>query len=332
MKKNKKYCPYCSQALVHELEGDVSREYCTGCKTFFYDNPLPVAANIVMKDRKVLLVKRKHDPMKGLWCLPMGFAESGESIESAALRELQEEAGIYGRTLSLVDVESSYSETYGDLLHLTFETEWISGELRAGDDAEDLAFYAFNELPEIAFQSNVNAIAKFIRSKEEYWAILDSFSRSISKPDTGYMVGEFLSDKLVRLVEKNAEVISHRWMEDVRASKSTPTYAKADLKLSLSRNHEVIRHFGDFLGGKYTDNDIRKFYRKLGRERKNEGFALSELISALSLLRKNIWEFALSQGMWNSTIDIYMAIELERRMMLFFDKAAYYISRGYESA
>ena len=57
----------------------------------------------------------------------------------------------------------------------------------------------------------------------------------------------------------------------------------------------------------------------------------SEVISALSLIRKNIWEFALSQGLWNETIDIYTALELERRMMLFFDKAAFYLSRGYES-
>ena len=53
----------------------------------------------------MLLVKRKHDPFKGLWCLPMGFAESGESIESAALRELEEEAGIQGKILGLVNVE-----------------------------------------------------------------------------------------------------------------------------------------------------------------------------------------------------------------------------------
>ncbi len=36
------------------------------------------------------------------------------------------------------------------------------------------------------------------------------------------------------------------------------------------------------------------------------------------------------RGMWDKAIDIYMALELERRMMLFFDKAAYYIARGFE--
>lgn len=332
MKKEKKYCTYCSGALILKPEGDVEREYCRQCELYFYDNPLPVAANIVIKDRQVLLVKRKNHPFRGLWCLPMGFAESGESIESAALRELEEEAGIQGRILSLVNVESGNSETYGDLLHLTFETEWVTGKLSAGDDAEDIGFYAFDKLPEMAFRSNINAIEKFIASKQEYWAILDSFNRSIGEKDPGYIFGDFLSDNLVRLIEKNAEVIAQRWMDDVRSSKSTPSYSMHEPETSFTRNKAVIRHFGDFLGGKYSDHEIRKFYRKLGQDRKSEGYALSELISALSLTRKNIWEFALSQGMWNKPIDIYMALELERRMMLFFDKAAYHISRGYESA
>jgi hypothetical protein len=35
--------------------------------------------------------------------------------------------------------------------------------------------------------------------------------------------------------------------------------------------------------------------------------------------------------MWTSTIDIYMSLELDRRMMLFFDKASFYVARGFEA-
>ena len=59
---------------------------------------------------------------------------------------------------------------------------------------------------------------------------------------------------------------------------------------------------------------------------------MSEVISAISLTRKHIWEFALSQQMWTKTIDIYMSLELERRMMLFFDKATYHVVIGYQEA
>ncbi|MCK5080454.1 MAG: hypothetical protein KAR09_10935, partial [Bacteroidales bacterium] len=231
---------------------------------------------------------------------------------------------------SLVDVSSGNSDMYGDLLHLTFETEWTEGVLMAGDDALALNFFPFGSLPDMAFRSNVDAIEKFISSKEEYWTILDSFSRSVGIKETAHGSDDFLSDNLLRLVEKNADIITKCWLNEVTSRKSTPTYAKFDQEALFSRNNDVIRQFGDFLGGRYSNKDIKKFYRKLGQDRRNEGFALSEVLSALSLSRMCIWEFALSHGMWNKPIGIYMALELERRMMLFFDKASYHIARGYE--
>ncbi|MDZ7742839.1 MAG: NUDIX domain-containing protein [Bacteroidota bacterium] len=328
--EQRQYCPYCGDKIGYKMETETEREFCFSCERFFYDNPLPVASNIVIREREILLVKRKFDPFKGYWCLPMGFAESGESIEHAALRELEEEAGIKGRILSLVNVESGSSQTYGDLLFLTFETEWVEGELMAGDDAEEPGFFPLNKLPEMAFQSNINAIEKWMRSKKEYWAIIDSFKLSVNQSSEPVR-GDYLSDKLIRMVENNAEVIAAKWLDEVRNNKSTPNYSRAKAETSFERNTEVIRQFGNWLGGCYCKRDIEDFYLQLGMDRKQEGFALSEVISALSLTRKHIWEFALSQNMWNKTIDIYMTLELERRMMLFFDKAAYYIARGYEA-
>jgi ADP-ribose pyrophosphatase YjhB (NUDIX family) len=317
---------------VIRQEAGVDREYCEPCNQFFYDNPIPVASNIVLKERELLLVKRKLEPGKGLWCLPMGFAETGETIEDAALRELKEEAGISGKITGFVNVESGLSKTYGDLLFLTFETEWMEGELQPGDDAQKAMFFPFDGLPELAFSSNINAIEVYLRSKEELWSILDSFTRSFGSENATCKAGDFLSDKLIRLIEENAEVITGKWLRDVKSSKSTPTYANHDPESSLARNKLVLSQFGKWLGGYYSDNDIRKLYRNLGRERQKEGFSLSELVSALSLTRKHIWEFALAQNMWKKTIDIYMTLELERRMMLFFDKAAYHITKGYEQS
>ncbi len=69
---------------------------------------------------------------------------------------------------------------------------------------------------------------------------------------------------------------------------------------------------------------------ELGRERKRVGFKLSEALSTQSLLKKHLWEFALSKGMWQKTLDIYMVLELDRRIVVFFDKAAFYTTKGYE--
>ena len=332
MIRKRNHCAFCGSHLTEKEEDGILRDYCESCNKFFYNNPLPVASNIVMWDRKILLVKRKNDPFKGLWCLPMGFAESGESIEAAALRELEEEAGIIGKIVDFVDVESGFSDIYGDLLFLTFETEWLEGKVIAGDDALEVGFYSFDNMPDMAFESNINAIEKFILSKKEYWAIIDSFSKSIGNKLTHKKKNDFLSDKLIKLIEKNAEIIAKCWLEDVTKSKSTSSYARLDPEKSFNRSKNVIMNFGKWLGGEYTHKDVKKVYQNLGSVRYNEGFEISEILSALSLNRKCIWEFALSQGMWNSTIDIYMTLELERRMMIFFDKAAYHLAKGYEKA
>jgi len=324
----RKFCPYCSRYLMIKPEGEVLRDYCEHCKKYFYDNPLPVVSTIIVKDRDVLLVKRKHDPNKGEWCLPMGFAETGESIEAAALRELLEETGIHGKIIGLVDVVSGYSKIYGDMIFITFEAEQIAGKIAPGDDAAQVWLFPFNEMPKLAFPSNTRAILAYLRSKQEYWAIIDSFSRSAGI--AGAKGEDFLSDKLLRLIEINAETIGRQWLADVKSNKTTPTYGISDEKKTFERFMKVIGQFSKWLGGTYGDQEIRDHYRTLGKLRKEEGFRLSEVLSALSLIRKHIWEFALSHQVWTKTIDIYMSLELERRMVLFFDRASFYVTKGYE--
>jgi ADP-ribose pyrophosphatase YjhB (NUDIX family) len=331
MTKKRLFCPYCSHKISSKKEGDIIRDYCVPCDTFFYDNPLPVVSNIVVKERKLLLVKRKFEPHIGEWCLPSGFAENNESIQEAALRELEEEAGIVGRIIDFVCVDSAINKLYGDLIFVTFESEWIEGDLLAGDDAEEVRFFPFENLPPLAFESNTKAVRRYINGKKEFWDIVDSFSLSVRTSGINTNKGNYVSDKLITLIENNAEIIANRWLQDVCSNKSTPTYSSSDQENSLQRNLIVISQFGKWLGGFYTDIDIRKYYRNLGSARKSEGFALSEVLSAISLTRKYIWEFALSQRMWTSTIDIYMTLELERRMMLFFDRASFYVARGFEA-
>jgi hypothetical protein len=54
------------------------------------------------------------------------------------------------------------------------------------------------------------------------------------------------------------------------------------------------------------------------------------VVSALSLTKKHIWEFALSKETWSRTIDIYMVLEFARRISIFFDRAVYYVAKGYD--
>jgi len=331
-KKKRTFCPYCKKKLIRKKDGEVGRDYCSDCQAFFYDNPLPVASTILVDGRQISLVKRRFKPYPGKWCLPSGFVESGETIAEAALRELEEETGIQGRVIRLVDVDTCSNYFYGDLLFLTFEVEQIGGELNAGDDAVAVKYFPMDRIPRLAFSSNRKAVDTFIESKKDDWAIADSFNiaatdESLIDPDNKLL----LSDKIIELIEKNSEQIAMIWLDDVVVNKSTPSYHDFDRESLFRRANIVMSHFGQWLDGIYKSNDVRSFYIELGRRRRIEGFELSEVISALSLIKKHVWEFAISENMWHRTIDIYKALELERRMLLFFDKATYYISIGYET-
>lgn len=330
MKKNRrKFCHVCGSRVVRKKEDGTPRNYCQECRLLFYDNPLPVASTILVKERKVLLVKRDRVPYKGKWCLPSGFAESGESIAGAALRELKEETGIIGRIVQLVDVDSCSNYFYGDLLFLTYEVESVGGLARPGDDAAAVKYFPLQKVPALAFHSNITALNHYIRSKKEYWDIVDSF-RSATGDGTNETMRVLLSDPLVELVELHSTQIASLWLEDVTMNDATPTYHTFNSGLLFERFARVLSHFQNWLSGSDAGQDIQTYYTHLGMERREEGFGLSEVISALNLIKKHIGEFALSRGLWNRTIDIYKMLELERRIALFFDKAIYYTAIGYE--
>ena len=68
------------------------RVVCSKCKFIHYENPRIVAGCIVLFNDKVLLCHRAIEPRIGLWTVPAGYMENGETVAEAALRETWEEA------------------------------------------------------------------------------------------------------------------------------------------------------------------------------------------------------------------------------------------------
>ncbi len=59
-----------------------------------YKSPSLTVDGVMIRDNKVLLIKRKNDPYKDKWAIPGGFVEYGETTENAVLREFREETGL----------------------------------------------------------------------------------------------------------------------------------------------------------------------------------------------------------------------------------------------
>ncbi|MCK4342035.1 MAG: NUDIX domain-containing protein [Phycisphaerae bacterium] len=320
------YCSQCGHSVTtREVEGR-PRAVCPACETVFYENPLPVAASIVLNDRReVLLVKRAREPQKGEWCLPMGFAERGETITEAALRELKEETGIDGRVLQMIDTDSYESEHYGDLLIVSFEMKKNSGEEHAGDDAEEVRYFPIGRHPPLAFSSNEKALRACAAAHLEDWAIQDSFVTLEADEDKA-----MLSDAVVELIEERAEEIAFLWLDDVRSNPTTRTYKKLDPELLRAGAVRAISQFSRWFKGDGAADEVAKLYQAIGRERRAQGFKLREVLSAIALLKKHVWIFARAHGVWERPIDVYRVLELNRLMAVFFDKATYHTVRGFD--
>ncbi|MGQ9671522.1 MAG: hypothetical protein ACUVV5_00135 [Candidatus Aminicenantales bacterium] len=136
--------------------------------------------------------------------------------------------------------------------------------------------------------------------------------------------------KLVDLIERNATELTNSWLIDVRRELSLSTYRNFDNIELYNRAYRVYSQLGRWISQETTKEDIARDYMALGAERRKEGFALSEVIQALILIRRNLWKKILEEGVLDTTLDLYQAIELNNRVTLFFDRAIYFTAVGYE--
>ncbi len=138
------YCPHCGS----NFDRSDNHLICTNCKLEYYINPRPTNAVMLRNEKEeLLLVKRKHDPQKGLWDLPGGFININETVEESVHREISEELNI---RISDIRYVCSFYDTYefGGIKAYTicflFEAKMINSKnLKASDDAECYEF--FNE-------------------------------------------------------------------------------------------------------------------------------------------------------------------------------------------
>ncbi len=158
-----RYCPLCSKKLILKVVEGRKRKVCSSCGWVWYNNPLPSVVCFLKKGNKVLLIKRGVEPGKGKWALPSGFMEQEETPEQACLRELEEETGIKGKIKKLIAVYTEFTTIYGNVLLIVYEVEYVKGELKPGEDAQEAKFFDLRALPEIAFKSHEKIIREAFR-------------------------------------------------------------------------------------------------------------------------------------------------------------------------
>jgi ADP-ribose pyrophosphatase YjhB (NUDIX family) len=146
------YCSNCGARVTKRIPAgdDRLRHVCDACQTVHYQNPKIVAGCIPVWDKRILLCRRAIEPRYGLWTLPAGFMENGESTEQAAARETWEEACGKVTDLALYGV---FSIPQINQVYMMFRAHLETEEFRPGAESLDVRLYDEQEIPwdELAF-------------------------------------------------------------------------------------------------------------------------------------------------------------------------------------
>lgn len=157
-----KFCSACGQTVSHIIpEGDNRARYvCDDCGVIHYINPNNVCGAILTWGEKILLCKRAIEPRYGLWTLPAGFMENGETIVEAAARESEEEANAVVKQLDLFGV---FSLPHISQVYLMFQGELETDRVSPGLESLETGLFNVDEIPwdQLAFPVVTHSLRLF---------------------------------------------------------------------------------------------------------------------------------------------------------------------------
>ena len=146
----------------------------SGDSRLYPARPFAAASIAVFRDRRLLLASRTTPPGAGLFALPGGAVETGETMQQAALRELREEVGIMARIVAFnAHHEIIEPDAAGRILRhfiiASFVGLWLSGEAQAGPEAGAVRWVARPDLAQMRLANGVAAMAAQAFDMMEGW-------------------------------------------------------------------------------------------------------------------------------------------------------------------
>lgn len=141
------------------------RAVCPQCSHIHYENPRLVVGCVAEWAGKILLCRRAIEPRLGLWTLPAGFMELGETTAEAAIRETLEEA------CAQVIIDAPFAlANLGHVgqVHLFYRGQLTNGEFAAGEESLETALLSPAEIPwsALAFRSVDFCLRRYLADRD----------------------------------------------------------------------------------------------------------------------------------------------------------------------
>jgi ADP-ribose pyrophosphatase YjhB (NUDIX family) len=146
------YCMSCGASLETREIGGTDRRACTKCDFVHWGSYSIGVGALVVKDGKVLLVRRAQDPGKGNWTNPGGYIEQTELIGDTIVREVMEETGVTARVTGVVAVRDQPRAIHN--VYIAFAMEYVDGTPKPdGFEVDEAGFYSLEEMKELKVAS-----------------------------------------------------------------------------------------------------------------------------------------------------------------------------------
>jgi 8-oxo-dGTP diphosphatase len=187
----------------------------SNCEICAFENPKLCATALVMRDNKLLVVKRNEEPFKTHWDFVGGYVQKNETPEEGLRREIKEELGVDSR-LSYIGSftgTASYKDNHYPILSMAYLAE-LDGDIKLNEENSAYAWMSLAELKDVAFDSNQKILAH-LRSKFIY--DVSRVKELVAQLDSSAIVDEqslykAMLDGYISKVEENGRLVGMGWI------------------------------------------------------------------------------------------------------------------------
>jgi ADP-ribose pyrophosphatase YjhB (NUDIX family) len=162
-----KFCSNCGGSVAHKIPpGDnLPRYVCDVCSTIHYQNPKIIVGCIAEWERRILLCRRAIEPRHGLWTVPAGFMENGETTAQGAARETMEEANA---RVEIGPLYAMYNIPHINQVYILFRARLLDLDFSAGAESLEVGLYEEHEIPweQIAFATVRNTLTHYYADRK----------------------------------------------------------------------------------------------------------------------------------------------------------------------